>query len=447
MPNKNEKIFVCQKCDAQSPKWSGRCLNCGAWGTIEESIANKSPENKQPIHFSEKNLIDFASIKKEEFPRLLTKISEVDQILGGGIVPGSLILLGGEPGIGKSTIVMQILKNLAINAPTLLYISGEESATQIKMRSDRLNYDGKNLKFLPETNVAEICGAIEKIKPTLAIIDSIQTIYTDQAVGERGGVSQIRTATTQIMETAKKTNVPVILIGHVTKDGSVAGPKTLEHLVDVVIYLEGEKFQDLRIMRSSKNRFGNTNEIGVFEMTELGLMEIKDPSRIFLAPNFENIAGSVVSATMEGSRAFLIEVQSLVTPTIFGYPQRKCSGFEITRLQMLSAVLFKRASLNLNTQDIHLNIVGGFDVSDPAIDLPVAMAIFSAFKNQPVDRQTIYLGEIGLGGELRPVANLEKRLAEAKKLGFATAVIPEMKLVKDFGLKIVKIKNIKEIQN
>jgi len=447
MPNKNEKIFSCQNCDAQFPKWSGRCLNCGAWGTIKESFDFSKNEKIAPHPFDEKKLIDFQLIKKTDNVRICTNILELDQILGGGIVPGSLILLGGEPGIGKSTLVTQILKNLSALNKTLLYVSGEESAGQVKMRAERLNYDGRNLQFLSETQVEQIIAGIEKIKPALAIIDSIQTIYTEQTAGERGGVGQIRSATAQIMETAKKTNVPIILIGHVTKDGSVAGPKTLEHLVDVVIYLEGEKFHDLRLLRTSKNRFGGTNEVGVFEMTEQGLLEVHDPSKIFLQENLQNISGSCISATIEGSRAFLIEVQALVTPTVFGYPQRKCSGFEINRLQMLAAVLFKRVNLNLHTQDIHLNIVGGFEVNDPAIDLPVAMAIFSALKNQTLNKQTIYLGEIGLGGELRPVGNLEKRLSEARKLGFLNAVIPEMKVNKDFGLAISKVKNVKEVFN
>ncbi len=439
-------VFSCTNCDSQFPKWSGRCLNCGQWGTLQEvSFSKQTEKNKKFLPFNSKTIIDFEKIKNEEIPRLPTGISEFDQLLGGGLVRGSLILLGGEPGVGKSTLVTQVLHNLSQKNLSLLYISGEESAEQVKIRSERLGYNGKNLKFMSETETAQICSAIENIKPDLAIVDSIQTIRNTENNGEQGSVSQIRSATGEIMTVAKKTGVPVIIIGHVTKDGSVAGPKTLEHLVDVVIYLEGEKFQDLRIIRASKNRFGNTNEIGVFEMTEKGLLEISDPSKIFLYENLENIAGTVISATIEGSRAFLIEIQALVTPTVFGYPQRKSSGFDLNRLQMLSAVLWRRANLNLGNQDIHLNIVGGLKADEPAMDLPVALAIYSSLKNIPQNRQTVTFGEVGLGGEVRPVTKIEKRLSEAKKLGFTSAIVPEMKIDKDFGLKITKIKNIRDI--
>src|SRR6056297_1062921 len=409
--NNNKTIYTCSKCDAQFPKWQGRCPECGAWGTIKESVPTKSRENKKTkIDFDKKNLIDFNTIKSENFSRIKTNIQELDQIFGGGLVQGSINLIGGEPGIGKSTLVLQILKNLEkLNQP-LLYISGEESAGQIKLRLDRLNYKPKNLKFLNETKVEEIQAAIESLKPAVAIIDSIQTIYSSEIDSEPGNVSQIRACTVKLLETAKKNNTAVIITGHVTKDGSVAGPKTLEHLVDVVLYLEGDPLHGYRLLKSSKNRFGSTNEIGLFAMTGQGLIEVKDPTKAFLSENQEIVPGSVTSCFMEGTRAFMVEVQALVTPTIFGYPQRKTSGYDLNRLQMISAVLFKRAKVNLNNQDIHLNIVGGLKVTEPAIDLAVALAIISALKNKPVNRETLVIGEVGLGGEVRSVINLKKRI-------------------------------------
>ncbi len=424
--NNNKTIYTCSKCDAQFPKWQGRCPECGAWGTIKESVPTKSRENKKTkIDFDKKNLIDFNTIKSENFSRIKTNIQELDQIFGGGLVQGSINLIGGEPGIGKSTLVLQILKNLEkLNQP-LLYISGEESAGQIKLRLDRLNYKPKNLKFLNETKVEEIQAAIESLKPAVAIIDSIQTIYSSEIDSEPGNVSQIRACTVKLLETAKKNNTAVIITGHVTKDGSVAGPKTLEHLVDVVLYLEGDPLHGYRLLKSSKNRFGSTNEIGLFAMTGQGLIEVKDPTKAFLSENQEIVPGSVTSCFMEGTRAFMVEVQALVTPTIFGYPQRKTSGYDLNRLQMISAVLFKRAKVNLNNQDIHLNIVGGLKVTEPAIDLAVALAIISALKNKPVNRETLVIGEVGLGGEVRSVINLKKRIQEAKKLGFKQIIVPE----------------------
>ena len=407
--NKNKTIYNCTKCDAQFPKWAGRCLSCGAWGTVEESLGQKIKKSKkQEIKFDEKKLVDFNKISSENFQRTKLGLNEIDQIFGGGIVQGSITLIGGEPGIGKSTLVLQILKQLEGGEAPLLYISGEESAQQIKLRMDRLKYKANTLKFLSETNVEQICSAIRELKPKIAIIDSIQTIYSSDVESEAGNVGQIRACTVKLLEVAKTTNTPVIITGHVTKDGSVAGPKTLEHLVDVVIYLEGDKFHGYRILRSSKNRFGSTNEIGVLEMTAGGLMEVKDPTKAFLSSSAQNIPGSVISCFMEGTRAFLVEVQALVTPTIFGFPQRKTSGYDLNRLQMITAVLFKRAGLNLSNQDIHLNIVGGFKVTEPAIDLAVATAIMSALKNISIPKNTIVIGELGLGGEIRTVSNIEK---------------------------------------
>jgi DNA repair protein RadA/Sms len=449
-------LFECSKCGAQTPKWSGRCLSCGAWGTVKEGVKEEVTRTVSAkggsafgrngtVTFNEKKLIDFQNVDHQKFTRLSTGIGELDNLFGGGIVKGSLILIGGEPGIGKSTIVLQIFKNLeGANAP-LLYVSGEESAEQVKLRAERLNYQPKILKFLSETNVEQIAAAIATIKPTLAIIDSIQTIYSGDVTGEAGAVSQIRACTVKLLQVAKENNIPILITGHVTKDGAVAGPKTLEHLVDVVAYLEGDKYHGFRVLRTVKNRFGSTNEIAIFEMTGAGLIEVKNPSEAFLQTGTENIAGSAISCFCEGTRAFLVEIQALVSPVLFGYPQRKTSGFDSNRLQMLSAVIAKRANLNLNTQDIHLNVVGGFKIKEPALDLAVAAAIISAMKNKPIDRQTVILGEIGLGGEIRHVQNLERRLSEAEKLNFTTAIIPVAKLSKNFRIKIIPIKTLADL--
>jgi len=440
-------IFSCAKCDAQFPKWSGRCLSCGAWGTLaEESAPAKNSKTVEPVKFDSRKLRDFQDVTTEQFERLKTNIPELDQIFGGGIVKGSLTLLGGEPGIGKSTLVLQILKEIKGGADTpLLYVSGEESAGQIKIRIDRLGYSPTNLKFLGETSAEEIVAAIRTMKPQLAIIDSIQTIHSDEIAAESGNVAQIRACTAKLMEVAKNTNVPLIIIGHVTKDGEVAGPKTLEHLVDVVLYLEGDRFHDFRILRGSKNRFGSTNEIGVFQMTEAGLKEVVDPGKAFLAETTRNYPGSALTCFIDGTRPFLAEVQALVTPTIFGFPQRKTSGYDLNRLQMISAVLFKRANINLNAQDIHLNIVGGLKLNDPSIDMAVAAAIVSALKNKPIPKDTIIFGELGLGGETRPIANIEKRISEAEKMGFSKIICPRIKIQKKSTAEIVVVESLAEM--
>ncbi|MEK7512235.1 MAG: DNA repair protein RadA [Patescibacteria group bacterium] len=439
-------LFSCSKCEAQYPKWSGRCLECGGWGTIHESINHGTDKTKNTtIKFDEKKLIDFNNISSDSFSRIKLELKELNQIFGGGIVKGSLTLLGGEPGIGKSTLILQIFQGLDRNDSPLLYISGEESAQQIKLRLDRLNYKTKNLKFVTETNVEEICNAISTLKPQLAVIDSIQTLYSNDSEGEAGSISQIRTCTVKLLQAAKSTGTALIITGHVTKDGSVAGPKTLEHLVDVVIYMEGDKLHGYRILRSAKNRFGSTDEIGILEMTEKGLMEVADPSKIFLTDTGQNISGGVISCFMEGSRAFLVEVQALVTPTVFGFPQRKTSGYSVNRLQMICAVLFKRAGLNLSNQDIHLNIVGGFKVNEPAIDLAVAMAIFSALKNIIPPKNSLAIGEIGLGGEVRPAGSMDKRITEAEKLGFQTVFAPKLNLNKKSSLNHRQINNVNQL--
>jgi len=495
--SKQSTIYICSKCDAQFPKWQGRCSECGAWGTVAETQTpdeSGTGKNKNTAYPDNAKIIDLSNIKGGEAERIKIGTEEIDRVLGGGIVPGSLILLGGEPGIGKSTIVLQIAEKL--NATThiqgypnavipseaeesilisdspsrqgiaeadstsspagelgrndkkqlsadikkkTLYISGEESAEQIKLRMDRLKINSQAVQFLSETNVESICGAIQKHKPALAIIDSIQTLYSNEISAEAGNVSQIRAATAKLMGIAKtsftteeqafKTNssTAIIIIGHITKDGSVAGPKTLEHLVDTVLYLEGERYHTYRLLRTVKNRFGSTNEIGVFEMSSLGLQEVKNPSALFMEEHKEKLPGTIVASVMEGTRPFLIEIQALATTTHFGYPQRKVSGYDLNRLQLLLAVLQKRLKLNFGNKDVYLNIVGGFKIQEPSADLAVCLALISALKNQALQNGTVAFGEVGLGGEIRSVAQTDKRISEASKLGFTNIICPKSK--------------------
>lgn len=438
---KNETIYVCSKCEAQFSKWVGRCNECGAWGTIEiQNLKFKDKNDKSNIEVGE--IIDFSKIKGKEIIRIKTGIEEFDRVLGGGIVPGSLILLGGEPGIGKSTLVLQLFNKIGNCA---LYISGEESIEQIKLRMDRLEIESKTLRFLGETDIEIICATLEKYKPQIVIIDSIQTMYFSELPSEAGSVNQVRVCTVKLLEIAKKNNISIFIVGHVTKEGVVAGPKTLEHLVDTVLYLEGDQFHYFRLLRTAKNRFGSTNEVGVFEMKEKGLIEVKNPSKEFLSQRTKQETGSIVTATMEGSRAFLIEVQALVSKTIFGYAQRRASGFDLNRLQLLATVLTRRCKLNLNNQDIYLNIAGGIKVEEPAIDLAVCLAIVSSFKNKPIDSNLVAFGEVGLGGEIRNVGQIDKRIIEAEKLGFKKIIIPQTnsKFIKN-ETQIIQIKNLNE---
>lgn len=363
-------------------------------------------------------------------------------------MPGSLILLSGEPGIGKSTILAQIANAIALNgdAGEVFYASGEESASQVKARLARLNCDFSKIGFISETNVEKIVSAAKKHRPKLLIIDSIQTMYSAEAISEAGGVNQIRVSTVKFLELAKVEGISIILIGHITKDGSVAGPKSLEHMVDTVIYLESDANKDYRMLRSTKNRFGSVNELGVFEMTGAGFIEIKNPSAIFMPEGGELISGSAICCVMDGTRPFLVEVQALVTKTLFGFPQRKASGFDLNRLQVLTAVLTKRGGLNLTTQDVILNIVGGMKITDPVLDLSVCASIISALLNQKIDHKTIFLGEVGLGGEVRNVGKLKERLAEAMKLGYTRAIVPNVDL-KIAKMELVKVKNLSEVVN
>jgi DNA repair protein RadA/Sms len=449
---KFKTIYSCSKCNAQFPKWSGRCLECGAWGTLGEETIDEKEKDKIEIKALAAEVIDFDNSKlfSGEMNRIKTGISEIDRVFGNGIIPGSLTLLAGEPGIGKSTIVAQIADAVALNQKgnVVLYASGEESGAQVKNRLERIGCNLAGIKFTNEVSAEKIISAAKSIKEKnilpLLIIDSIQTINSMEAEGEAGGINQIRAATVKFLEFAKKENVAVILIGHITKDGAIAGPKSLEHIVDTVIYFESGAARDYSILRASKNRFGSINELGIFEMTSTGFKEIKNPSLVFLENHESNMHGSAISSVIEGTRPFLVEVQALVTKTVFGYPQRKASGFDLNRLQVLIAVLEKRANIKLAAQDVILNVVGGIKVDDPALDLAVCAAIISSLLNQPIAREILILGEIGLGGEARNVTRLAERIKEAEKLGFKKAIVPPSETTAS-KLELKKIKNIKEL--
>jgi len=437
-------IFICSNCDAQFPKWSGRCLECGSWGTLNSGVTDAKSEKKEAAKkLGGAIVLDFNSIPDTALARQRTGSEEIDRVLGGGLVPGSLILLSGEPGIGKSTLAAQIAGGLG-NKIMTIYVSGEESAGQVKSRLQRLNTDFSQLKFVSETNAEKICSTALKLKPDIVIIDSIQTVYSALIPAEAGSVSQIRAAAVKFLELSKENNIAVILIGHITKDGQVAGPKSLEHIVDTVLYLENENTNNYCLLRATKNRFGSVNELGVLEMTGTGFKEVKNPSRIFLDSSSANISGSAIGCVLEGTRPFMVDLQALVTKTVFGYPQRKASGFDLNRLQVLSSVITKRTKINLTTQDIILNVVGGLRISDPALDLAACAAIISSSLNKTWGRRTVALGEVGLGAEVRNVFKLEMRLKEAERLGFEAAVIPDVE-VKGSKLRLMKIKNLDEL--
>ena len=441
---KETSLFICSKCDAQFPKWSGRCSECGGWGTLVQQ-ATGGGEQRGIKNTKPAELIDLDKIKTDsKNNRLATGITEIDRVFGGGVVIGSLVLLGGEPGIGKSTIVAQIANALGQNS-VVLYASGEESASQVKLRLERLNCRLDNLKFVSETKVEAIISAAKELKPALVIIDSIQTVYLEELPAEAGSVTQIRGSAVRFLELAKNNNIAVILIGHITKDGAIAGPKTLEHVVDTVIYLETDTSQNYRFLRATKNRFGSTNELGIFEMRAEGLVPVANPTSIFLEETEASVSGSVISAVIEGTRPFLVEVQALVSKTIFGYPQRRASGFDLNRLQVLTSVIAKRTKINLSTSDIILNIVGGLKINDPGLDLAVCCAIVASFSDKSISPQTLILGEIGLGGEIRPVARLENKLKEAEKLNFNRAIIPAtVKIAGASKIELIKVSNLAE---
>lgn len=444
---KLKTFWVCQSCGVTSPKWVGRCTSCGEWNTYIEEIeaVGKSKADTQTINRLLDKPLTLAEIETGKMDRFPTGNSELDRVLGGGLVPGSIVLLGGEPGIGKSTLVLQVA--LTIHNKLVLYISGEESLEQIKLRSTRLTGLNESCLFLSETSLENILMQIDNVKPDVLVIDSIQTISTEQIESSAGSVTQIRECTAGIMKKAKTLGIPVILIGHINKEGSIAGPKVLEHVVDTVLQFEGDRNYMYRILRSSKNRFGSTSEMGIYEMRADGLREVSNPSELLLSTEHQGLSGTVVSAAIEGVRPFLIEVQALVSSAAYGNPQRSATGFDLRRLNMLLAVLEKRAGFKLNAKDVFLNIAGGIKVSDPAIDLAVISAVLSSNFDKAVDYRVCMAGEVGLTGEVRPVNRLEQRIGEAEKLGFSAILVPAANKgipASNGKIKIIKVRNVTE---
>ena len=445
---KQKTVFCCSECGNETVKWSGRCLACGAWDSLVEVKADVRGKG------SAKNAARSAIIKKpkliseldtEAEMRFSTGIGEFDRVLGGGIVPGSVTLLGGDPGIGKSTLLMQTAAELTKQG-TVLYVTGEESASQLKLRAERLGVGGDML-ILAENDLSAIESEVDRVKPAYVMIDSIQTMYSADCSGTNGSISQIREATSLITRMAKRTGAATFIVGHVTKDGAIAGPRILEHMVDTVLYFEGDRHASYRILRAVKNRFGSTNEIGVFEMRQNGLVEVENPSEYMLSGKPENASGSVVACSMEGTRPILLEIQALVARTNFGMPRRTAAGTDYNRVNLLMAVLEKRLGMNLGNCDAYVNIAGGIKMNEPAIDLGIVMALVSSYRNRPIDEKTIVFGEVGLSGEVRAVNMPEQRVAEAKKLGFETCILPEvcMKTVKDVkGIKLLGVKSVNE---
>ena len=417
--------YICSECGFESPKWYGKCPSCGEWNTLNEELNSQQTKNSFSNSFSTVNqVLALDDICGENDERITTKIEEFDRVLGGGIVKGSLVLLSGDPGIGKSTILLQICQNLGSKGQKILYVSGEESANQIKLRAVRIGVTTKNLFILSQTDLATIVECIKAEKPDIVIIDSIQTMVYEQVNSSAGSITQVRECTNVFMHTAKGLGIPIFIVGHVNKDGAIAGPKVLEHIVDTVLYFEGERNYSYRILRGVKNRFGSTNEIGVFEMTADGLKEVLNPSLMMISGRPKNTSGTCVACVMEGTRPILAEVQGLVCATGFGTPRRMSTGFDYNRMSMLLAVLEKRAGYFFNNMDAYVNVVGGLKLDEPAADLTVALALVSSLKDKAVDDKTIAFGEVGLAGEIRAVNNCEQRISEAKRLGFERCIIP-----------------------
>ncbi|MBM3243674.1 MAG: DNA repair protein RadA [Candidatus Omnitrophica bacterium] len=448
---KLKTIFSCQKCGYQTPKWLGKCPDCQAWNSfIEEDYSLSLPakaKERTALYKDEPVLLKDVQVKEES--RLKTGIEELDRVLGSGIVKGSVVLIGGDPGVGKSTISLQISNQLTRRGTKVLYVSGEESVQQTRMRAKRLGaHDSDSLYIVNQTDLSLILGYINNLKPDVVIIDSIQVLFDPQISSSAGSVSQVRECAGMLTQLAKTTNTSIFIIGHVTKEGSLAGPRLLEHIVDTVLYFEGDRFSIYRILRAVKNRFGSTNEIGVFEMKSEGLAEVKNPSEIFLSERPRDVSGSVVTSILEGSRPLLVEIQSLVSRANFGYARRRSQGFDFNRLSLLVAVLEKRIGLALEAEDIFVNVAGGIKIEDPAADLAAVVAIASAFKGEKVIADTIILGEVGLAGEIRSISQVSSRINEAEKLGFKRAIFPKNnhKAMKDYkgSLDLVPVATLNE---
>ena len=449
MAKAKKSVFFCQNCGHEESKWLGQCPACREWNTfVEEKVTSVKAGTVRDK--KEAQIVALSSVETDEDERMMTEMAELDRVLGGGIVPGSLVLVGGDPGIGKSTLLLQVCQRLAAMNKKILYISGEESLKQIKLRANRMGDFSHTLFLLCETNLDMIRGVIEQQTPDMVVIDSIQTMYNEEVGSAPGSVSQVRESTNILMQLAKGLGISIFIVGHVTKEGTVAGPRVLEHMVDTVLYFEGDRHASYRILRAVKNRFGSTNEIGVFEMQKSGLVEVENPSEFMLSGRPEHASGSVVACAMEGTRPMLMEIQALVCKSSFGMPRRTAAGLDYNRVNLLMAVLEKRAGLPLSSYDAYVNIAGGIRMNEPAADLGIVMAIASSYKNKPVSEDAIVFGEVGLSGEVRAVTMPEQRVAEAKKLGFKTCIVPAVALKsigKVDGIEVIGVNSVNQAMN
>lgn len=449
MAKAKKSVFFCQNCGHEESKWLGQCPACKEWNTfVEEKVTSVKAGTVRDK--KEAQIVALSSVETDEDERMMTEMAELDRVLGGGIVPGSLVLVGGDPGIGKSTLLLQVCQRLAAMNKKILYISGEESLKQIKLRANRMGDFSHTLFLLCETNLDMIRNVIEQQTPDMVVIDSIQTMYNEEVGSAPGSVSQVRESTNILMQLAKGLGISIFIVGHVTKEGTVAGPRVLEHMVDTVLYFEGDRHASYRILRAVKNRFGSTNEIGVFEMQKSGLVEVENPSEFMLSGRPEHASGSVVACAMEGTRPMLMEIQALVCKSSFGMPRRTAAGLDYNRVNLLMAVLEKRAGLPLSSYDAYVNIAGGIRMNEPAADLGIVMAIASSYKNKPVSEDAIVFGEVGLSGEVRAVIMPEQRVAEAKKLGFKTCILPEVSvkgLGQVEGIEVIGVRSVNQAMN
>lgn len=445
---RTKTFYQCQSCGHTSPKWLGKCPDCESWNSFVEEKAVSPSRHSSSLHsLGKTEVVNLLDISETSENRTATGIREFDRVLGGGVVTGSVILVGGDPGIGKSTLLLQAFSGLSKRSGKLLYVSGEESPQQIKMRADRLSVDSENIILLPETSLEGILDASMKLSPEAMVIDSIQTVYTQELLSAPGSVGQVRECAAKLMLFAKRSNIPVFIVGHVTKEGTIAGPRVLEHIVDTVLYFEGDRGHSYRILRTIKNRFGSTNEIGIFEMSDAGLREIENPSELFLSERPKNVSGSTVIASIEGTRPLMVEIQALVSQTNFGIPRRTSIGVDFNRVNLLLAVLEKRSGMHLGGMDVFVNIVGGLKIIEPAVDLGIISTVASSVREIPIDPKTFVFGEVGLSGEIRAVAQAEARLKEASKIGFKKAIIPlgntdKLKTYK--GLEVTGVKDVEE---
>ena len=450
MKAKVKTVYICQSCGTQSPRWMGKCPDCGQWNTMVEERLEKSRGIGASAQREKAEPLLLGDIQARDEDRFATRINELDRVLGGGIVPGSVVLIGGDPGIGKSTLVLQMLRQVSDLRGTALYVSGEESPGQIKMRAHRLGVKADNLYVLAETSLEEILHAAGALQPQVIVVDSIQTVFTDEMPSAPGSVGQVREVSGRLMLHAKQTGIPTFLIGHVTKDGSIAGPRVLEHIVDTVLYFEGDRGHAFRILRTVKNRFGSTNEIGVFEMKDSGLAEVANPSEMFLAERPKDATGSVVVSSLEGTRPILAELQALITPTKLAVPRRTCIGVDHNRVSLLLAVLEKRVGMQLMGMDVFVNVVGGLTIDEPAVDLGVMASVASSFREMAISAKTMVMGEVGLAGEVRGISQAEARLRDASKLGFTRCILPAVNAEKvdraalPKGMELMGVRSVDE---